>query len=1106
MSLRLARIMSELERVARPPASDAELLARFASRRDDTAFGTLVDRHGPMVLRVARRILGDVHAAEDVLQATFLVLARKASSIGQPTALAAWLYGVAQRIACQARHGRRPTAPLPERFDPAPDPLSSLTARELLVVLEEELARLPMTYRMAVVLCCLEGHSRDEAAACLGCTTGALRGWLERGRARLHAGLVKRGITMTAALAAAEAAHGTVSAAISCNAANASAEASRLATEVLTAGASFKLLLLWLTFLLGAGALWLWAGGVPAKEEPKPAALQPAQVGKPAHVDAFGDPLPPDALARLGTVRLRPGGYAASIAFSPDGKQIVTGSWSDVSVWDTGSGKEVCRLSRERDSGWHGGAALLTDDGRSILTHERIGVQRFIRLRDRVTLKEIHKFAADFVDFRCLTPDGKRAIGLSQGDGGYKVEVWDLNQGARIRAWNAHKDYIWAMALGRDGKTLATGGVDKVIRLWDVETGQLRRELSDHPDVVSKLALSPDGKVLASLASHEVKHGAGSSYHWEKKIRLWDVQSGKETRQLRMEGTGDRFGYSEGFSDVVFSPDGTRLATAGLDGLVRLWDAATGNEQRRFLTGRVGAQMLAFAADGHTLAVAGTTIRLIGVATGKEKLPQLGRLARIFSIAVAPDGHTIATGGGDHIQLWDAITGRPRNRLADQEQSISSVQFSSDGQSLLTAGTDAILRLWDHRTGKERSRIEPGKGLHLLAVTNDGATAALVHDDRSIRVVDLATGQERGRLAGAKEPAIGAAFAPDGRTLVAWHENHTARVWDLASGKEVRHFAFQDRPDRPIAPGSTGERDGFYPAAVSPDGRLIAYGSQGPNFVIPQGKYLYVAIQEVATGKTKRIVENLLPDGATTLVFSPDSRSLAWSGSQSPVIHVLELATGNERLRLDGHHGRVTSLVFSADGRTLVSGSDDTTALVWDMRGTRAAKGEVLDADATWQALAQEDAVAAYVTMRRLASAPNVVALLRQRLAPIPRPDEKRIAKLLADLDSQQFEVRDAAEKELAKLAETAVPACRAALRTAGSLELCRRLEGLIDKQAAEAARPSPDRLRRLRSVEVLEMAGSPECRRLLQHLADGAPGAQLTEEAAASLHRLSRR
>jgi RNA polymerase sigma factor (sigma-70 family) len=1105
MSLQLARIVSELERVARPATSDAELLGRFAAQRDDTAFRALVDRHGPMVLRVARRILGDVHAAEDVLQATFLVLARKAAAIGQPTALAGWLYGVAQRIACQARHTRRPTMPVPELLDPAPDPLSSLTARELLVVLEEELARLPVTYRMAVVLCCLEGHSRDEAAARLGCTPGALRGWLERGRARLHTRLIQRGFTLTAALAAAEAAHGTISAAISCSSANASAEASRLAAEVLSAAAGLKLSLLWLTFMLGAGALWLWAGGVPARDEPKPPAPQPAQLDKPAHVDAFGDPLPPDALARLGTVRFRPGGYAASIAFSPDGKQIVTGSLSDVSVWDTGSGKEVSRLSRERDSGWAGGAALLTADGRAILTHERNDQERFIRLRDRVTLKEIRKFAPDSVGFRCLTPDGKRAIGWSHGDGHYKVEVWDVTQGARIRAWDAHKGYIWTMVLARDGKTLATGGADKVIRLWDVETGQLRREL-DHPDVVSKLALSPDGKIVASLTMHGVTHGDVTSYQWEKRIRIWDVQSGKETRQLRMEDTGDKHGYPEGFSDVVFSPDGTRLATAGLDGLVRLWDAATGNEQRRFLTGRVGAQQLAFAADGQTLAVAGTTIRLIDVPTGKEKLPQFGRLARIYSIAVAPDGHSIATSGGDHIQLWDAITGRPGNRLAEQEQSISTVQFASDGQSLVTADRDALVRLWDLRTRKERGRVDGRPLQRILAFTNDGATAALMHYDRSIRVVDLATGKERGRLVGTKESVVGAAFTPGGRTLVAWHDDHTARVWDLAAGKEVRHFAFPDRPDRPIAPGSTGERSGFYGAAVSPDGRLIAYGSLGPNFVIPQGQFLYVAIQEVATGKTRRIVDNLLPDGADTLAFSPDSRSLAWSGSQSPVIHVLELATGKERLRLDGHHGRVTSLVFSADGRTLVSGSDDTTALVWDMLGTRAAKKEVLDADAAWQALADEDAVAAYAMMRRLASAPNAAVWLRQRLAPIPRPDEKRLAKLLADLDSQESEVRDAAQKELAKLAETAVPACLAALRTAAVLELRRRLEGLIDKQAAEAVRPSPERIRSLRSVEVLEMAGSPECRKLLQHLADGAPGAQLTEEAAASLHRLARR
>src|ERR687887_100227 len=172
MPSRYAPLLQYLHRLASPrvasTAPDAALLHRFVRQHDEAAFAALVARHGPLVLRVCGQVLQDAHAAEDCLQAVFLVLARRAASLRRPEALAGWLHGVALRVACKARVAARrvPGMPshLPEPLDPHPGPLDALTVRELLEVLHEEVARLPERYRLPVVLCCLEGRTAEEAA------------------------------------------------------------------------------------------------------------------------------------------------------------------------------------------------------------------------------------------------------------------------------------------------------------------------------------------------------------------------------------------------------------------------------------------------------------------------------------------------------------------------------------------------------------------------------------------------------------------------------------------------------------------------------------------------------------------------------------------------------------------------------------------------------------------------------------------------------------------------------------------------------------------------------------------------------------------------------
>jgi RNA polymerase sigma factor (sigma-70 family) len=180
--------------------SDGQLLARFINGREESAFAALVQRHGPMVLGVCRRACGDWHAAEDAFQATFLVLARKASSLRRPERLAAWLHGVAHRTACKARSeaARRLARERQAARPPAAPSCDDLATREVRDILDEEIGRLPARNRIAVVLCYLEGKTNAEAAAILGCSRGSVATLLARARERLRRRLGQRGLAAAA--------------------------------------------------------------------------------------------------------------------------------------------------------------------------------------------------------------------------------------------------------------------------------------------------------------------------------------------------------------------------------------------------------------------------------------------------------------------------------------------------------------------------------------------------------------------------------------------------------------------------------------------------------------------------------------------------------------------------------------------------------------------------------------------------------------------------------------------------------------------------------------------------------------------------------------------
>jgi RNA polymerase sigma factor (sigma-70 family) len=499
--------------------SDAVLLERYLHQHDEAAFAALVARHGTLVLRLCRRILGDAHAAEDAFQATFLILARKAHSLKQPDALPAWLYGVARRVALKARGraSRRTAAPLDETlFDPRPDPLTQLTAREVLDILDEEMRRLPVSQRSAFVLCCLEGHTQDEAARMLGSSIGSIKGLLESGRRRLQLRLKRRGVALSAALALVIVARDQVSARVpalllqstvrAALGGSIGSTASVLAHSVLKAMFLTKLtgvLTVTLTVALAASTMIALVSRAPMAAAPEdkkpavPATVKDTDANKPqARTDALGDPLPAGAIARLGTVRFRHGAPIDRMLFTADGKNLISKGDDGVRVWDPATGKELWRLTPPPGENWTQATDLSADGERLAVIHGSDSAIDFWSVRQGRKIDSFGK--GDYWSVR-LSPDGNLvAVGTKLAG----IEIWDVKRREKLHSWKAHQWQVWFLVFTADSRRLLTSNPEGKVRLWDVATGRQLQELtilncSLHN--LSSVPLSPDADLLAVI-------------------------------------------------------------------------------------------------------------------------------------------------------------------------------------------------------------------------------------------------------------------------------------------------------------------------------------------------------------------------------------------------------------------------------------------------------------------------------------------------------------------------------------------------------------------------------------------------------------------------------
>jgi WD40 repeat protein/subtilase family serine protease len=409
-------------------------------------------------------------------------------------------------------------------------------------------------------------------------------------------------------------------------------------------------------------------------------------------------------------------GSVNSVAFSPDGSLIASGSWDlTIKLWRVSDGALVRTLTGHMGDV---NSVAFSPDGSLLASGSWDRTIRLWRVSDGALVATLtgHTSSVTSVAF---SPDGSL---MASGSGDTTIKLWRVSDGALVATLTGHTSSVYSVAFSPDGSLIASasGGLDRTIRLWRVSDGALVRTLTGHTNRVTSVAFSPDGSLMAS----------GS---WDRTIRLWRVSDGALVRTLT--------GHTDDVTSVAFSPDGSLLASGSWDRTIRLWRVSDGALVRTLS----GVRSVAFSPDGSLIASGSVdyTIKLWRVSDGALVATLTGHTDTVTSVAFSPDGSLMASGSWDRtIRLWRVSDGALVATLTGHTDTVTSVAFSPDGSLLASAGSyDRTIRLWRVSDGALVATLTGHEySVTSVAFSPDGSLMASGSGDTTIKLWRVSDG------------------------------------------------------------------------------------------------------------------------------------------------------------------------------------------------------------------------------------------------------------------------------------------------------------------------------------------------------------------------------
>jgi len=786
--------------------------------------------------------------------------------------------------------------------------------------------------------------------------------------------------------------------------------------------------------------------------------------------------LPAGASMRLGSARLRHGSRILCAQFSPDGRFLACGGGNDpVRIWDVASGMQV----KELKDIWVNDL-IFSSRGTRLITASAF---KTVREWDLATVTEVAQLKGHETAVTRMAVSHDNTL-LATADQTGAILLWELFLSPKqIQRLTGHTGEINALAFAPDGRTLATASSDRSIRLWNVETGATLHVL-DGGCCVAALAFLANG----TLAS------AGDDYQ----IRIWNTAAGKQTAAW----TGHRYTITS----LLLTPDRKTLISGARDKTMRLWNAADGKPGAVIERDLGDSDALALSHDGAMLVCAGVnnTIRRWDLTSLKEVATNDGHRSPVSRIALAPHGKVLASTGrcGD-IRLWDLAKGtllRHWQSPAPLTQPSppggegwvrgdALLAYSPDGQTLASATEADGVRLWNVANPGEGRQLAGGGADPLLSLTfaPDGKSLALGYRSGVLRVWDVVQVKQLGELKYGS-PVYAVNFAPDGATLAA-SGGKDIILWDVASGKQLQL----------LSPKETALVPAVACLAFAPDGKTLAAGSFDS----------IIRLWDVEKGQLLRAIEGHT-SAVQSLAFSTDGRRFA-SGGFDGTVRLWETHGGRPVAVWRGHRGPVNSVALGNDGRSVLSGSADTSILIWDVTGKSVGgalpprKLVPAELQAAWAALASQNAAEANPAIWDLVAAPtDSIPFLAKSVFLV---DRQKLDKLIRDLDSAMYLVREKASVELANYGRWIEPTLEERAKEPGSEEMRRRIGRLLEKlRESGSLTPEQEVLRFRRALLALEQEGSAAAQEILRKITTNGPETYLQAEATASLQRLQMR